>query len=47
MCFQTHLLLSFAAQNASSEGVIQGSIMEDVKGEIVKALQASSGSGVL
>jgi len=39
MCIQKH------AQNASSEGVVQGSIKEAVKGEVVKALEAQTGFG--
>ena len=40
MCIQKHLLLSFVARNASSEGAVQGIMKEDVKSEVVKALEA-------
>jgi len=41
MCIQKHVL-SMAAQNASSEGVVQGSIKEVVKGMVVKALMGQA-----
>ena len=40
MGIQKHLLLSFVARNANNEGAVQGIMKEDVKSEVVKALEA-------
>ncbi len=36
MCVPKHVLLSIAAQNASSESAVQGSMNEVVKAEVLK-----------